>query len=145
MLRLIDARPSLQLSVALRERVERWARELYPREACGFVLGRASGASRVAVDVRLARNLEHERALERFDLDPADHLAIEEEARARGLVILALWHSHPDRSARPSEADREYAWNGWSHVIVSLGSDGAAELRSWRVTDAFFDEEELLP
>jgi proteasome lid subunit RPN8/RPN11 len=93
--------------------------------------------------VREARNLDTARARDRFDLDPADHLAAEELARAVGLEVVGVWHSHPDHPAVPSEADRAQAWRGWSYPIVSVTAGRARELRSWRLAGQGFVEEEL--
>ena len=101
------------------------------------------GAPAVVERARSARNLVAS-AHDRYELDPADHLAAEDEARALGLEVVGVWHSHPDRPALPSETDRRRAWPGWSYVIVAVASGKAAELRSWRLEGDRFAEEEVL-
>ena len=136
---------TIVLGPSLRAEIERAARDAYPREACGLLIGKQHGA-RIDVDrVRAARNLDDARPNDRYELDPADHLAAEEEAHALGLDVVGVWHSHPDHPARPSETDRVRAWNGWSYAIVSVEKDGARELRSWRLVEDRFLEEEVLP
>ena len=130
---------------SVRERVAAWAHAGYPRESCGLLVGRSSlGAVRVTAATR-ARNLEQERARERFELDPRDLLATERAAGALGREIVGVWHSHPDQSARPSEEDRLAAWRGWSYVIVAVTQCGAGAMRSWRLASDRFFEETLLP
>jgi proteasome lid subunit RPN8/RPN11 len=121
-----------------RARIESWARERYPREACGLLIGRRCGARIEIVEVTEARNVVALRTHDRFELDPRDHLAAEELAAERGLEVVGVWHSHPDHPARPSETDRREAWDGWSHVIVALGPDGAADVRAWRLVEGEF-------
>ena len=124
---------ALRLPPALRSEIEQWASASYPAEACGLLLGHRVEARAVVTEVRLARNLNVERARDRYELDPVDWLAAENDAHARGLEVVGIWHSHPDRPAQPSETDRTGAWAGWSHVIVSVSSAGAQEVRSFRL------------
>ena len=115
----------------LKARIEAWAREAYPNEACGLLIGRKSAIGIELIDVVSARNLNEERAHDRFDLDPRDFLAADEKARNEGLELVGCWHSHPDHPARPSETDRQFAWKGWSYIIASVTHDGVQELRSF--------------
>jgi len=138
-------RNAVRLSRPLRAEIERSACRAYPAEGCGLLLGRQDGALIEIEFARTARNLNTARARDRYELDPADHLAAEAEARTRGMEIVGVWHSHPDHPARPSETDRAQAWENWSYVIVSVGREGAGELRSWRLVDGLFVEEGVLP
>jgi proteasome lid subunit RPN8/RPN11 len=88
--------------------------------------------------VRAARNLAAATSPTSFELDPADHLAAEEEARALGLEVVGIWHSHPDQPPQPSRADEREAWHGWSFLIVAVDAHGLAELGSWRFVDGRF-------
>ncbi|MBL8862005.1 MAG: M67 family metallopeptidase [Planctomycetes bacterium] len=133
--------PAVVLADGLRARLAAAARAALPEEACGILLATRDGA--VLVDVHPARNAAGERAGERFVLDPRDHLAAELVATARGLSIGAFWHSHPGRSARPSEADRRAAWPGSVHVVVGLEPGREPELRAWRLEAGRFREAPL--
>ena len=135
---------TLELPLSLRSRLEAQSRARYPHEACGLLLGRRSGAITVVTHVLEARNLATTRPHERYDLDPSDHFAAEELARALGLDVVGIWHSHPDRPAFPSELDRTQAWKGWSYAIVSVSAGAAREVRSWRLAGERFVEELVL-
>lgn len=137
-------KPALALPADLRGRLAEQALAAYPREACGLLIGTRAGERAEVRCVHAARNREVLRAGERFDLDPADHLAAEERARALGLAVVGVWHSHPDRPALPSARDRSQAWHAWSYVIVSVTPRGAGELRSWRLAAARFEEEDVI-
>ena len=118
-----------------------WIGGGYPEETCGLLIGRTHlGRTETARAMR-ARNLNRERARDRYDLDPADFLEADAAARAAGLEIVGVWHSHPDHPAEPSETDRAAAWEGWSYVIVEVTSAGASALRSWRLAGERFVEE----
>ena len=133
----------LLLPRSLERELERVVEASYPFEACGVMIGSADGQRVVVEDAFHARNLNVERARDRFLLDPEDHLAADKVARQRGLEIVGFWHSHPDHPARPSATDLEAAWEGYSYLIVSHPALGANELRSWRLHDGRFIEEKI--
>ncbi len=115
----------------------------YPFEACGLLVGAADAEQINVHDVFRARNLNVERARDRFLLDPDDHMAADRSARARGLDIVGIWHSHPDHPARPSITDLEAAWEGFSYLIISTMASGANDFRSWRLQSGKFIEEKI--
>ena len=92
-----------------------------------------------------ARNLNTERAEDRYEMDPLDLLRADEMARARRLDIVGVWHTHPDHPARPSATDRAQAWDGWSYLILEVGAGGVQAMRSWRLEGAEFVEEAVAP
>ncbi|MBE1237463.1 M67 family metallopeptidase [Phaeovibrio sulfidiphilus] len=86
-----------------------------PQEACGL-LGAAGG------DVCLVLPLTNALASpDRFRLDPREQFDSARLLRARGLDLVAIYHSHPHTDAVPSLEDRELA-RGVPHLqmIVSL-------------------------
>lgn len=131
----------LKLPDSSRERVERWVSEGYPNETCGLLIGKHNADAIEVHDVTAARNLNRERAHDRFELDPQAFLAADEEARAAGLELVGCWHSHPDHAARPSETDRQFAWDGWSYIIASVTREGVQELRSFHFDGKRFSEQ----
>jgi proteasome lid subunit RPN8/RPN11 len=131
----------LQLQTPLEQRLRQWAEQGYPFECCGLLLGRAHGGVVQVEDVMAARNLDTERANDRYELDPRDLLRADDEARARQLEIVGIWHTHPDHPAQPSSTDREHAWEGWSYLILSVDARGVQAVRSWRLNGQYFVEE----
>lgn len=128
-----------------RAQLEEMARGGYPLETCGLLLGLTREDGFKVTRVAQARNLNQERAHDRYELDPQDFLFIDERARAEGFEVVGVWHSHPDHPARPSETDRASAWEGWSYVIVSVTGDGIADVRCWRLNSEQFVEEPIKP
>jgi proteasome lid subunit RPN8/RPN11 len=90
-----------------------------------------------------ARNLNTERPYDRYLLDPQHFLEIDKTTEASGEEIVGVWHSHPGKPAEPSETDREFAWSAWSYVIVTVADGQANDLRSWRLLNEEFVEENL--
>jgi len=74
-----------------------------PRECCGLLEGSRQGGVFVIQALHPARNLSAE--ADRFEIDPADHIAAVKKARSAGAAIIGCYHSHPDGAARPSVRD----------------------------------------
>lgn len=132
---------TLQLSSEIKARIETWVREGYPYETCGLLIGRRANGTVTVADAMAAKNLNRERAHDRFELDPEAFLAADGQARDAHLEVVGVWHSHPDHPARPSETDRGLAWPAWSYVILSVSRDGVQDFRSWRLNGNRFEEE----
>jgi proteasome lid subunit RPN8/RPN11 len=115
----------------------------YPDETCGLLLGEYEAGICRVLSQHPARNLNRERAADRFELDPLDFLAAEQSAAATGVLVVGVWHSHPDHPARPSETDRALAWPGWSYLILSVTAGAVVDLRCWRLAGHDFIEEEV--
>jgi len=107
--------------------------EGYPHEICGIMLG--SSAGRHVAEVRRARNIVVERARDRYEIDPHDHIRIQREADAAGLDIVGYYHSHPDHPAQASRFDTERAWSGYVYVIVAVNEGQAVDTNAF-VADA---------
>jgi proteasome lid subunit RPN8/RPN11 len=160
----------LHLAAELRHELAAWAELGHPHETCGLLVGRAGEGRVEVVRVAQAKNLNRERASDRYELDPADFLAADRAARADGLEIVGFWHSHPDCPARPSTRDLvdgrdgqsgwecqkptisrpsardlEAAWEGYSYLIVGVTAAGETDFHSWRLYGDRFREEKVLP
>lgn len=141
--------PRLLVPRPLTARLARHAVEGYPHEVCGLLLGRATRATTELVGVTRARNrADPGRLRDRYVLEPEDFLHADREARANGLDVVGVWHTHPDHPARPSETDRAAAWPEFSYLILSVARGVVADVTSWRLIDDRFAPqpiEETLP
>src|ERR1035441_313836 len=138
---------ALKLGHEQREAIRQHSVRDYPNECCGVLLGKVEGDAKHVAEVVALRNLRHDpsRAQEllpvddpgreternRFLIDPLDQLAVEKDARARGLEVLGYYHSHPDHPARPSAYDRDHAWPWYSYVIIAVEQGVPKDLTSW--------------
>ena len=93
----------LILPAALEAEIARQAAAAFPRECCGLIEGARMGESFRATALHPGRNLAE--APDRFEIDPADHIAAMKAARAGGADIIGCYHSHPGGEARPSRHD----------------------------------------
>ena len=116
------------------EAVQKHGAEGYPHEICGILVG--PRGSRTASEAKRARNIVVERARDRYEIDPRDHIRIQREADADGQDIVGYYHSHPDHPAQASRFDAERAWSGYVYLIVSVANGDAVD------TNAFVAEKD---
>jgi proteasome lid subunit RPN8/RPN11 len=131
--------PPLELRPEVEDSIRAHAREAYPHECCGALIGRDG-----AVHGTFALpNTTDEGPRRRFLVRPDDYREAERQSQALGLELLGFYHSHPDHPARPSQYDLDHAWPFFSYIIVSATADGTGALTSWRLRDdrSAFDEE----
>ena len=83
------------------------ARNQFPEEACGLLVGKKENENYVIETVFFLENTEHSRI--HFTISPSDQLKALKQARTMGLEILGNWHSHPDTPARMSNEDKTFA------------------------------------
>lgn len=57
---------------------------------------------------------------DRYELRPADLLEADRQARARGLDLIGIFHSHPDCGAYFSETDLKNSCPWYSFVVLSI-------------------------
>jgi proteasome lid subunit RPN8/RPN11 len=116
---------------SIRAELTRHAQSGFPREICGAVLGRADERGRHVLRLVPGRNV-HADPCASFELDPAAVVSAARTARHAGVELLGFYHSHPDRPALPSTADRACGWNGFLTVIVAVDGRGRTRMRGYR-------------
>jgi proteasome lid subunit RPN8/RPN11 len=127
------------------EHIHDHAREAYPEECAGALVGMDTGEMKVVVDVWRAHNTHEEDRGRRFLIEPLQIKEFEERVQERDMDLLGFYHSHPDHLAEPSEYDREHAWPYYSYVIASVGEAEVNDIRSWVLKDdrSGYDEEPI--
>lgn len=115
------------------------ARDDLPNECCGMIAARDG---RFTSHFR-ARN-EFESPM-RFQIDSGDQIRITNEIESRGDEIGAIFHSHPNSEARPSQTDVNLArwWPGVLWVICSLEPDEPV-IRAFNIDGSEVEEVELV-
>jgi proteasome lid subunit RPN8/RPN11 len=123
------------MSPAQRDELLAHAREAAPNECCGFMSARDGKVESMA----RAENLRA--SPYGYELDPHSLLAAN-ELDDQGFEV-AIYHSHPRSSAKPSQTDINLAhYPHWTYVIVSL--DGHPDVRAWRIADGRVEEEAIV-
>jgi proteasome lid subunit RPN8/RPN11 len=124
---------SLRLPDDLRAQIAREANAAFPRECCGLIEGRVEGSRIVATALHPARNIAVEP--DRFEIDPALHIALLRKLRGTDHAIIGCYHSHPNGRAEPSRRDADGAGEEGFLWLVQ-----AADLRGFVWTGADFAE-----
>jgi proteasome lid subunit RPN8/RPN11 len=107
------------------------ARETYPNECCGAMLGHLDGGSKI---VRVAMPLENAFAgarAARYELRPEDLLAADRAARERSLDLIGIYHSHPDCDAYFSATDLKNSCPWYSFIVLSIRKGEFDHANSW--------------
>ncbi len=112
------------------------AREEYPHECCGVLIGNAMMGRKIFYAERCT-NVNRDTPHNRYLMDPAEINLADKGARAQSLELMGFYHSHPDHPDRPSEYDREMAQPGYSYIIVSVKGGTEVSVKSWT-----FEEED---
>ncbi len=109
------------------EGMKRHAERGYPDEVCGVMIGSRNEIT----DFAVCKNLNTERARDRYELDPLSFNEADTAAREKNLDIVGIYHSHPDHPARPSETDRRRAWPNWGYLIMSIEKGALKDSTLW--------------
>jgi proteasome lid subunit RPN8/RPN11 len=122
----------------------------YPHECCGLLVGTSVDGNREVHQFRKCKNLNTDRAHDRYELDPMCWLKTEREFEHSPWGIVGIYHSHPDHPSRASQTDTDAALGAgmlaYSYVIVSVQKGTVASAQSWVLNEAEkrFDEEPLV-
>ncbi len=134
-------RDALELPRAIYDEIIAHALEAYPEgspgeEVCGILAGRDGRAEVLYRAVNVAEN----RAV-RYEVSPQDLLRIFNDMDARGLQLVAIYHSHPRTEAYPSPTDRQLAFYPDAYyVIVTLRDRSNPRLRAFRIVEGKVSE-----
>jgi proteasome lid subunit RPN8/RPN11 len=91
------------------------ARQEVPLEACGYLAAKEGVVEAAYALVNQEQSPEH------FSFDPEEQFRVLRAARAKGLQIVAVYHSHPASPPRPSVEDIKLAFDAQMiYLIVSL-------------------------
>ena len=107
------------------------ARQTYPNECCGAMLGSIDDAGKT---VRVALPLENAfdgAQATRYELRPQDLLAADKAARERHMELIGIYHSHPDCGAYFSKTDLQNSCPWYSFVVLSIQKGEFHHANSW--------------
>lgn len=137
-------KPTVTIHKAIYDQIIEHAKESYPNECCGIIIG-STMKGKVVLYVQQATNTNKERSKDRFIIDPREIFLMDREAKAQGAEIVGFYHSHPDHPDKPSPTDREWGHLGYSYFIVSVMGGKDTSMKSWTLEDegGEFKEEKI--
>jgi proteasome lid subunit RPN8/RPN11 len=99
-----------------------------PIEACGILAGRGNTVERMYRMTNVETREDH------YAMEPAEQFAATKDMRAAGLMMLAIYHSHPATAARPSAEDVRLAFTpNIAYVIISLEQSNGPVVKAFTV------------
>ena len=117
----------------------------FPDECCGFMFGKEEPDNRTISIVNTVRNSKEGDKRRRFEITPLDYMSAERYADENDLLLLGIYHSHPNHPSIPSEHDRIAAQIYFSYVIISVREKEFNSIQSWRLNDTSkFEEEQII-
>jgi proteasome lid subunit RPN8/RPN11 len=127
------------------ESIQQIARETYPHECCGIMVGSVEGDVKSVSELIPAINERTDSLANRYLITSDFVQKIEARLRDTDSSIVGFFHSHPDVPARPSVYDQEHAWPWYSYLIVSVMKGQAHEVLNWKLKDdrSAFDPEAI--
>ncbi len=125
----------LKMDPQVLEDIHAHGEKAYPEEGAGFLIGIDGEVRQVLTILPLPNSREDGARHNRYQVSPKDYLQGELEADRLKMVLLGVFHSHPDHPNRPSEFDREWAQPFFSYIITNVDAGKAKESRSWRLAE----------
>ncbi|MHC4115970.1 MAG: M67 family metallopeptidase [Planctomycetota bacterium] len=106
------------------------ARVEAPIECCGILAGRDGRAE------KLYKMANSEGRPDHFMMSPEQQFAAVKDMRSESLDIVAIYHSHPETPARPSEEDIRLALTpDVVYVILSLLGSNGPVVKGFQIED----------
>jgi proteasome lid subunit RPN8/RPN11 len=107
------------------------ARETYPNECCGAMLGSIDGDQKQVLAALPLDNAFDGAQATRYELRPEDLLAADRAARQRKMDLIGIYHSHPDCDAYFSKTDLQNSCPWYSFVVLSIRKGQFHHANSW--------------
>jgi proteasome lid subunit RPN8/RPN11 len=129
---------AIVLPAAIVRQIEAEGVAAYPNECCGILVGADGAAGRVVERIIPMKNtFDAAELYHRFTIDPLALARADEEAAAKGKLVVGFYHSHPDHPAQPSEYDRTHVppWSFYSHIIVAIEKRKPAAMTCWQMDE----------
>lgn len=113
------------------EAMVKHARETYPNECCGAMLGSIDGDQKQVLAALPLDNAFDGAQATRYELRPEDLLAADRAARQRKMDLIGIYHSHPDCDAYFSKTDLQNSCPWYSFVVLSIRKGQFHHANSW--------------
>lgn len=131
----------IQIPQVIHDDLINHAKEGFPLEVCGILGGSGDAVSAIYRMTNTDASNEH------FMMEPKEQFAVIKDLRAKGLAMLAIYHSHPETPARPSQEDIKLALTPEvSYLIISLADADIPVINSYKISsgDVEFETIEII-
>ena len=119
----------LKIPKSMYEEIVAHAKSLKPIESCGYLAGKDDDMQLFIKMTNIDNEPDH------FSFEPKEMFAAVKAARAEGLELAAVYHSHPESPARFSQEDKRLLVDpNMTYLIMSL-MDDKDDLKAFRLGD----------
>ena len=108
------------------------ARQVWPDECCGVLLGHTGSGATTVARLEPAENIAEGNRRRAYQIDWETLFRTSKGARCGDLDIVGFYHSHPDGSSAPSATDTRWAWVDHIYLIVALTQAECTSITAWR-------------
>ena len=120
---------NLEIPTEILQQMITQAKEQAPIEACGIL----AGSNRRVEKLYKMTNVDNSNT--HFMMEPKEQFATVKDIRSAGLEMLAIYHSHPETPARPSEEDIKLALTpNVIYVIISLQNTNGSAVKGFHIS-----------
>jgi len=126
---------NLEIPEIVFDQIIQQAKEEAPIEACGVLAGIDNKVEQIYKMTNADQSNDH------FMMVPEEQFKVSKDIRAAGLKMLAIYHSHPESPARPSQEDIRLALTpDVIYVIVSLQDERNPVLKGYIIENSMPEE-----
>ena len=119
---------ALEIPEDMFEEMIEQAKQAAPVEACGILAGKKNRAEKFYKMANVDNSNDH------FMMLPEEQFKVIKDIRSAGLKMLAIYHSHPETGARPSQEDIRLALTpDVIYVILSLANPGRQDIKAFEI------------
>jgi proteasome lid subunit RPN8/RPN11 len=120
---------NLLVGPGILEQVTEHARNAYPNEGCGLLVGAHAAERFIAI-----RNVAESPT--EYEMDAAELIHVLRELRGSGEQLVAIYHSHPHGPAQLSrtDIDRSY-YPEAAHLVISLADLERPQVAAFRIVE----------
>lgn len=122
---------ALKIPSKLVENIEAHARRDYPREACGFLVGSWVGSTAEVARALSVPNSHFSNPHERYTITHDIYQEAEQMVARHNLVIVGVYHTHPNHPPEPSRSDLLFAFPDWIYWITPVYKDRIEPARAF--------------
>lgn len=121
---------SLNIPTNIIDEIKEQASKGLPLEICGILAGSEGRVEKLYKMQNIDQSNEH------FTMEPAEQFAVVKDMRSNGFGMLAVYHSHPETPARPSQEDKRLAvMPNVFHVIISMQNIDEPVIKGFDIID----------
>lgn len=116
------------------------ANEDFPLECCG-ILGGKDKDSEITNSYRI-KNIDESKVT--YLMDPREQIKVFKDMRTNEIELQAIYHSHPNHPAYPSQTDVRLAYYPEAvYIIISINDNKEIEMRGFRILEGNITEADL--